>query len=103
MGSPHCQFPTHPKTGMTCQQLYMDERVSAHSQIDQDPISCRLRYPHGRDVEKQVESDWGSASRQSTGALNGDAIFGDGDLSRGAAHTMRADRVERKELEPLAE
>ena len=91
MGPPHCPLPTHPKAGTTCQNMSMEGRAGAQSQMKQDPISYRSRYPHGREAEKPSGNDWGSASRQSSRALDGDAIVGDGDLNKGAAQTMSTD------------
>ena len=91
MGPPHCPLPTHPKAGTTCQNMSVEGRAGAQSQMKQDPISYRSRYPHGREAEKQSGNDWGSASRQSSRALGGDAIVGDGALNKGAAQTMSTD------------
>ena len=91
MGPPHCPLPTHPMAGTTCQNMSMEGRAGAQSQMKQDPISYRSRYPHGREAEKQSGNERGSASRQSSRALGGDAIVGDGALNKGAAQTMSTD------------
>ena len=90
-GSPHCRRPTTPQAGNACQTMSMDGGAGAQSQWKQDAITHRLRYPHGRDTEKQRGDERGVASHQGSSALDGADIVGDGDLYRGATHTMSSD------------